>query len=130
MTHWSEESLLTGPILALLAEGNIYFCSQHLAFWSLEEGMQLCCFEVVEENWIHFDNLKSLMPLAVSILVWVMMYFHSVAAAQKRIKISKSNKAVLEPRISPVFMITYFYNHCSIRFDPIPQLEPRSLTSR
>ena len=28
------------------------------------------------------------------------------------------NKAVLEPRVSPAFAITYFYNHCNI--SPIP----------
>ena len=27
------------------------------------------------------------------------------------------NKAVLEPRVSPAFAITYFYNHCNIRFE-------------
>ena len=31
-----------------------------------------------------------------------------------------NNKAVLEPRVSPAFAITYFCNHCTIRFDPIP----------
>ena len=31
-----------------------------------------------------------------------------------------SNKVVLEPRVLPVFLITYFCNHCNIRFDPIP----------
>ena len=30
------------------------------------------------------------------------------------------NKAVLEPRVSPAFAITYFGNHCNIRFDSIP----------
>ena len=29
------------------------------------------------------------------------------------------HKAVLEPRVSPAFAITYFCNHCNIRFDPI-----------
>ena len=29
------------------------------------------------------------------------------------------NKVVLEPRVLPAFAITYFYNHCNIRFDPI-----------
>ena len=28
-----------------------------------------------------------------------------------------SNKAVLEPRVSPAFAITYFCNHCNIRFE-------------
>ena len=27
------------------------------------------------------------------------------------------NKAVLEPRVSPAFVITYFCNHCNIRFE-------------
>ena len=27
------------------------------------------------------------------------------------------NKAVLEPRVSPAFAITYFCNHCNIRFE-------------
>ena len=31
--------------------------------------------------------------------------------------IMKHNKAVLEPRVSPAFTITYFCNHCNIRFD-------------
>ena len=30
------------------------------------------------------------------------------------------NKAVLKPRVSPPFAITYFCNHCSIWFDLIP----------
>ena len=29
------------------------------------------------------------------------------------------NKAVLEPRVSPAFAITYFWNHYNIRFDPM-----------
>ena len=28
-----------------------------------------------------------------------------------------TNKAVLEPRVSPAFAITYFCNHCNIRFE-------------
>ena len=27
------------------------------------------------------------------------------------------NKAVLEPRVSPTFAITYFCNHCNIKFE-------------
>ena len=27
------------------------------------------------------------------------------------------DKAVLEPRVSPAFAITYFCNHCNIRFE-------------
>ena len=27
------------------------------------------------------------------------------------------NKAVLEPRVPPAFAITYFYNHCNIKFE-------------
>ena len=30
---------------------------------------------------------------------------------------SITNKAVLEPRVSPAFAITYFCNHCNIRFE-------------
>ena len=30
---------------------------------------------------------------------------------------SSENKAVLEPRVSPAFAITYFCNHCNIRFE-------------
>ena len=30
---------------------------------------------------------------------------------------SGMNKAVLEPRVSPAFAITYFCNHCNIRFE-------------
>ena len=33
---------------------------------------------------------------------------------------NKENKAVLEPWVSPSFAITYFCNHCNIRFDPTP----------
>ena len=29
----------------------------------------------------------------------------------------KENKAVLEPRVAPDFAITYFCNHCNIRFE-------------
>ena len=32
-------------------------------------------------------------------------------------------KAVLELQVSPAFAITYFCNHCHIRFDPIPILK-------
>ena len=41
-----------------------------------------------------------------------------------------SYKAVLEPRVSPAFAITYFCNHCNITFDPIPakNWNQRSLT--
>ena len=35
------------------------------------------------------------------------------------------DKAVLEPWVSLAFAITYFYNHCYIRFDPIPKLKPK-----
>ena len=30
---------------------------------------------------------------------------------------SNKNKAVLEPQVSPAFAITYFCNHCNIRFE-------------
>ena len=30
---------------------------------------------------------------------------------------NKNNKTVLEPRVSPAFAITYFCNHCNIRFE-------------
>ena len=44
---------------------------------------------------------------------------------------SLKNKALLEPRVSPAFAITYLCNHCSIRFDPIPvKVRKRSLTPR
>ena len=39
---------------------------------------------------------------------------------EKLIKLNIYNKAVLEPRVSPAFAITYFCKHCNIRFDPIP----------
>ena len=32
---------------------------------------------------------------------------------------TSDNKAVLKPRVSPAFAITYFCNHCYNRFDPI-----------
>ena len=32
-------------------------------------------------------------------------------------KIAHCNKAVLEPRVSPAFAITYFCNHYNIRFE-------------
>ena len=41
----------------------------------------------------------------------------------------QKNKAVLEPWVSPAFVITYLCNHCNIRFDPIPvKVRKRSLT--
>ena len=49
------------------------------------------------------------------------------------------NKAVLEPRVSPAFAITYFCNHCNIRFENTSKyvdtlfsknLNQRSLTPR
>ena len=52
------------------------------------------------------------------------------------LKIEKSNpvkdKAVLQPRVSPAFAITYFCNYCNIRFDPISAKtwNQRSLTPR
>ena len=30
------------------------------------------------------------------------------------------NKAVLQPRVLPAFVILCFCNHCNIKFDPIP----------
>ena len=30
---------------------------------------------------------------------------------------TNQNKAVLEPSVSPAFAITYFCNHCNIRFE-------------
>ena len=43
----------------------------------------------------------------------------------------KKKKAVLEPKVSPAFAITYLCNHCNIRFDPIPvKVRKRSLTPR
>ena len=33
------------------------------------------------------------------------------------------NKAVLEPRVSPAFAITYFCNHCNIRFENTSKYE-------
>ena len=29
----------------------------------------------------------------------------------------RNNKAVFEPRVSPAFAVTYFCNHCNIRFE-------------
>ena len=44
---------------------------------------------------------------------------------------TKPNKAVLEPRVSPAFAITYLCNQCYTRFDPIPvKVRKRSLTPR
>ena len=33
--------------------------------------------------------------------------------------ILKKDKAVLEPRVLPAFVITCIWNYCNIRFDPI-----------
>ena len=41
------------------------------------------------------------------------MWYYSWAVTEKMRNI---NKAVLEPRVSPAFAITYFCNHCNIRF--------------
>ena len=41
-----------------------------------------------------------------------------------------TKKAVLEPRVSPAFAITYFCNHCNIRFENLKNLNRRSLTPR
>ena len=38
-----------------------------------------------------------------------------------------NNKVVLEPRVSPAFAITYFCNHCNVRFENLNQ---RSLPPR
>ena len=35
----------------------------------------------------------------------------------KRLASKGENKAVLEPRVSPAFAITYFCNHYNIRFE-------------
>ena len=36
---------------------------------------------------------------------------------KKQPKTKKQNKAVLEPRVTPAFAITYFCNHCNIRLE-------------
>ena len=36
---------------------------------------------------------------------------------KKKKRNRKRNKAVLEPQVSPAFAITYFCNHCNIRFE-------------
>ena len=36
---------------------------------------------------------------------------------------ASNNKAVLEPRVSPAFAITYFCNHCNIRFENTSKYE-------
>ena len=61
-------------------------------------------------------------------------WYNQIFVTQSKLKILKQemkschnqmfNKAVLEPvlepHVSPVFMITYFCNHCNTRFDLIP----------
>ena len=39
------------------------------------------------------------------------------SACTIRLSLKQLNKAVLEPRVSPAFAITYFCNHCNIRFE-------------
>ena len=41
-------------------------------------------------------------------------------------------KVVLEPRASPSFVVSYFCNHCNVRFDSIPakMWNQRSMTPR
>ena len=46
---------------------------------------------------------------------WKVVY-HDMNAQIKHVSILV-NKAVLEPRVSPAFAITYFCNHCNIRFE-------------
>ena len=72
------------------------------------------------------------------------MLFHKVRMFSfSKNKKTKQNKkqAVLEPRVSPTFAITYFCNHCYIRFENTSKyvdtltlfsknLNQRSLTSR
>ena len=47
---------------------------------------------------------------------WYLVCFIRMQFADKKI-----NKAVLEPRVSPDFAITYFCNHCNIRFENTDQ---------
>ena len=61
--------------------------------------------------------------LATTFFLFSLFFLNPVAnmaANYVSIKYKKlvcNNKAVLEPRVSPAFAITYFCNHCNIRFE-------------
>ena len=70
-------------------------------------------------------------------------YYEKACQSHELAWLHNYNKAVLEPRVSPDFAITYFCNHCNIRFENTDQsiyvdtltlfsknLNQRSLTPR
>ena len=71
-------------------------------FWSIVSGITLCVQSLLD--WLKFNYLcvRCGCHTAVS---WEPSGFKCCAL---------QNKAVLEPRVSPAFAITYFCNHCNI----------------
>ena len=47
----------------------------------------------------------------------LILYTHSFYYDTSKVKNNKIHRAVLEPRVSPAFTITYLCNHCNIRFE-------------
>ena len=66
------------------------------------------------------NNLKIALPNWIWYRLQIYDYFkgyHKIWVTVSNQKQQKDNKAVLEPRVSPAFAITYFCNHCNIRFE-------------
>ena len=58
-----------------------------------------------------FQNVTR--PIPTFYVIWSHDSFMTWDSAQKY-------KMVLEPQVSPAFVITFLCNHCNVRFDPIP----------
>ena len=63
----------------------------------------------------YFDNYE-IYANVIDCLLSIPEYKYITMHINKTNK-TKQNKAVLEPRVSPAFAITYFCNHCNIRFE-------------
>ena len=92
--------------------------------------------------------LKVSAPIVLSNKIYLNLINTFVMSKNKHINkkimcffLESSNKAVLEPRVLPAFAITYFCNHCNIRFENtskyvdtatlfIKNLNQRSLTPK
>ena len=90
-----------------------YYCQQKCQMWSLSQSRLLLSSVKYHGAWSLVELDTRLQNTRVQKVCCPMCFIASVIALMYILK----NKVVLEPRVSPVFAITYFCNHCNIRFE-------------
>ena len=91
--------------------------------YNMHEMIGITVNYVTLDFWILCSILKCTTPFLILkltdnpfwmyITAWIKSFDETVSTMMHTF----NNKAVLEPRVSPAFAITYFCNHCNIRFE-------------